>query len=69
MRNGVSGPYVSASLTVVKFAMAVPPMPMPNTPRAKPLRAGGYQPETRGTPTAKVVPPRPRKNPVTISAG
>ena len=32
-------------------------------------RAGGYQPETSGTPTAKVVPPMPRKNPVMISAG
>src|SRR5687767_14101375 len=49
--------------------MAVPPMPMPNTPRAKPLRAGGYQPETSGTPTANVVPPSPRNSPVMISAG
>jgi hypothetical protein len=56
-------------LTVLKLAIAVPPMPMPKTPMAKPLRAGGYQAETSGTPTANVVPPRPRKKPVTISAG
>src|SRR4030095_3484445 len=69
MRKGVFVPYVSASLTVVRFAIAVPPMPTPKTPMAKPRRAGGYQPDTRGTPTANAVPPIPRKNPVTISAG
>jgi hypothetical protein len=40
---------------------------MPNTPIAKPRRAGGYQDDTCGTPTANAVPPMPRKNPATIT--
>jgi hypothetical protein len=60
---------VSASFTVVKLAVAVPPMPTPKTPMANPRRAGGYHPETSGTPTAKAVPPRPRKKPATMRPG
>src|SRR5262245_15106 len=41
-------------------------MPIPNTPIAKPRRAGGYHPATCGTPTANAVPPIPRKKPATI---
>ena len=53
----------------MKLEIAVPPMPTPNTPSAKPRRAGGYQPETSGTPTANEVPPMPRKKPAATSAG
>ena len=42
---------------------AVPPMPAPKTPVAKPRRDGGYQALTNGMPTAKAVPAIPRKNP------
>ena len=47
---------------------AVPPMPAPNTPVAKPRRAGWYQALTNGMPTANVVPAMPRKNPNTSSS-
>ena len=43
-------------------------MPIPKTPIANPRRAGGYQADTCGTPTANAVPPMPRKNPTTIVA-
>ena len=65
----VPRPTASASRGVKNADSAVPTMPMPNTPVAKPRRFGGYQPSTNGTPMANVVPPRPRKNPPTSSAG
>ena len=46
---------------------AVPPIPTPNTPVAKPRRNGSYQAFTNGMPTANVVPPMPRKKPNTSS--
>ena len=48
---------------------AVPTMPAPNTPVAKPRRAGSYQLFENGMPTAKIVPATPRKNPNAISSG
>ncbi len=42
---------------------AVPPIPAPNTPAAKPRRDGSYQALTNGIPTANVVPAMPRKKP------
>ncbi len=48
---------------------AVPPMPAPKTPVAKPRRAGSNQALTKGMPTAKVVPATPRKKPNTRSSG
>lgn len=56
-------PCASTSLTVVSALIAVPPMPMPKTPMARPRRSGGNQALTKGTPTANAVPPMPRKNP------
>ncbi len=47
----------------MKAEIAVPPMPIPKMPSASPRRAGGNQEFTSGTPTAKAVPPSPRKNP------
>ena len=47
---------------------AVPPMPAPKTPVAKPRRAGSYQALANGIPIAKVVPAIPRKNPKTSSS-
>ena len=49
--------------TVVRALMAVPPMPAPKIPTARPRLAGGNQALTKGTPTAKAVPAIPRKNP------
>ena len=46
---------------------AVPPIPAPKTPVAKPRRAGSYQALANGMPIANVVPPMPRKNPKTSS--
>ena len=54
---------------VKKAESAVPTMPMPNTPVAKPRRAGSYQLLANGMPTAKIVPAMPRKNPNTNSSG
>jgi len=48
---------------------AVPTMPMPNTPVAKPRRAGSYQLFANGIPIAKTVPATPRKKPDTSSNG
>ena len=48
---------------------AVPPMPAPNTPVAKPRRDFSYQAFTNGIPTANAVPAMPRKNPNTSSRG
>ena len=48
---------------------AVPTMPMPNTPVAKPRRAGSYQLLANGMPTAKMVPAMPRKKPQTSRSG
>ncbi len=61
-------PCASTRLTVVSALMAVPPIPAPKTPIAIPRRSGGNQRLTNGTPTAKAVPPMPRKNPPTSSA-
>ena len=54
---------------MVNAEIAVPPMPVPKIPRARPRRAGGYQALTNGTPIANVVPPRPRKKPPTRYLG
>ena len=48
---------------MVNAAIAVPPMPAPNTPIAVPRRCGGNHELTVGTPMAKEVPPIPRKKP------
>jgi hypothetical protein len=61
--NGVAVPFAAVSLTVVSALIAVPPMPMPKTPTARPRLAAGNQAVTNGTPMANVVPPMPRKNP------
>ena len=53
---------------MVSALIAVPTMPAPNTPTASPRRSGGNQALTKGTPTAKAVPPMPRKNPATSMA-
>jgi len=63
IRNGAADPCAVTSLTVVSALIAVPPMPTPKTPMASPRRSGGNQAFTNGTPTAKAVPPMPRKNP------
>jgi antitoxin (DNA-binding transcriptional repressor) of toxin-antitoxin stability system len=42
---------------------------MPNTPLAKPRRAGGNQALENGTPAAKIVPATPSRNPATSSSG
>ena len=42
---------------------AVPPMPAPKTPVAKPRRAGWYQALTNGMPTANVVPGNAEEEP------
>ena len=42
--------------------------PIPYTPSANPCRSLGYQPATKGTPTANDEPAMPRKNPTTTSA-
>ena len=54
---------------VKKAESAVPTMPIPKTPVAKPRRAGSYQLFANGIPTAKIVPATPRKNPNTSSSG
>ncbi len=51
------------SRTVVSALIAVPPMPTPKIPTARPRRSGGNHALTNGTPTANAVPPMPRKNP------
>jgi hypothetical protein len=56
-------PYAATSFTVVSALIAVPPMPMPKMPMARPRLAGGNQDVTNGTPMANEVPPMPRKNP------
>jgi hypothetical protein len=69
IRNGVADPPASTSWTVVSALIAVPPIPAPKIPIASPRRCGGNQALTNGTPTANAVPPMPRKNPPTSSAG
>ena len=54
--------------TVVSALIAVPTIPAPKIPTASPRRAGGNHEFTSGTPTAKAVPPIPRKKPPTSSA-
>ena len=51
---------LAAQLRVKNADNAVPTMPMPNTPLAKPRRDGSYQALENGTPTAKIVPATPR---------
>jgi hypothetical protein len=65
----VSGrsPILRTSRGVKKADSAVPPMPAPKTPVAKPRRAGSNQALTNGMPTANVVPAKPRKKPKTNS--
>lgn len=63
IRNGVDMLLASTSFTVVRALRAVPPVLAPKTPMARPRRSGGNQALTSGTPTAKAVPPIPRKNP------
>ena len=48
---------------------AVPTIPMPNTPVAKPRREASYQLFANGMPTAKTVPAIPRKKPHTSNNG
>ena len=66
--NGVCMEWALTSFTVVSALIAVPPMPAPNTPTAKPRRSGGNHALTNGTPTANAVPAMPRKKPPTSSA-
>ena len=47
---------------------AVPTMPAPKTPVAKPLRFDSYQAEQNGTPMANTVPAMPRKKATTTSS-
>ena len=67
MRKGAFAPSWSVSLTVVRALIAVPPMPAPKMPMARPRFSGGNQALTKGTPTAKAVPAMPRKKPPTRS--
>ena len=53
-------PIDRASRGVKNADTAVPIMPMPKTPLAKPRRAGSYQALENGMPTAKIVPATPR---------
>src|SRR6516165_1335 len=69
MRNGAWMPQWAVSLTVVSALIAVPPMPMPKMPIARPRRAGGNHALTNGTPTANDVPASPRKKPPISTAG
>ena len=48
---------------MVSALIAVPPMPAPKMPTARPRRSGGNHALTNGTPTANEVPEIPRKNP------
>src|SRR5206468_1568220 len=61
-------PMLRTSRGVKKADKAVPPMPAPKTPVAKPRRAGSNQAFTNGIPTANVVPATPRKKPNTRSS-
>ena len=54
---------------MVRALIAVPPMPAPKMPMARPRRSGGNQALTNGTPTANAVPAMPRKKPPTSSSG
>jgi hypothetical protein len=65
IRNGDLVPRFSYSFTVVSALIAVPPMPAPKMPIARPRFSGGNQAFTNGTPTAKAVPAIPRKKPPT----
>ena len=61
MRKGDLAPSWLVSLTVVSALIAVPPMPAPKIPIARPRFSGGNQLLTKGTPTANAVPAMPRK--------
>ena len=65
IRNGAFSSTFVNSLTVVRALIAVPPMPAPKTPTARPRFSGGNHALTNGTPTANAVPPMPRKKPPT----
>src|SRR5689334_1418054 len=51
-RNGAAMPFADTSFTVVSALIAVPPMPAPKTPIARPRRCGGNHAFTNRTPTA-----------------
>ena len=61
-------PNQSTNRGVKKADNAVPTMPIPNTPVAKPRREASYQLFANGIPTAKTVPAMPRKKPKTSSS-
>ena len=63
IRKGAVRPRSSESGTVVSALIAVPPMPAPKIPTARPRFSGGNHALTKGTPTANAVPAMPRKNP------
>ena len=65
----VNSPNQRTNRGVKKADSAVPTMPMPNTPVAKPRRGASYQLFANGIPTAKIVPAMPRKKPNTSSSG
>ena len=62
-------PIACASRGVANAETAVPIMPMPNTPVAKPRCGAGYHALENGTPTAKIVPATPSRNPAATSSG
>src|SRR5690625_4673688 len=49
--NGAGRENALMIATVLKAATAVPAVPIPKTPSAKPRLCGGYQELTNGTPT------------------
>ena len=55
-------PNQSTNRGVKKADSAVPPIPAPKTPVAKPRRESSYQLLTSGIPTAKTVPATPSSN-------
>src|SRR5215217_519228 len=59
IRNGAFSPTLLYSFTVVRALIAVPPIPAPKIPTAKPRRSGGNHAFTNGTPTANAVPAVP----------
>ena len=63
MRCVTTYPNQSTNLGVKKADRAVPPMPAPKTPVANPRRSASNHAFANGMPTAKVVPPIPRKKP------
>src|SRR6266849_5781396 len=60
-QNATGQPTLTATRGATRPASAVPMLPMPYTPSAKPRRSGGNQRATNGTPTANEAPARPSK--------